>query len=216
MSVRRYKNVALMAAVLLVIDLIAVVFHAGRAESMYPGTAFSCKGKLVASRTAAIVFYGDRGVATRHRVERAVQLFKNGCAGSLYMVGGLRPKTSYHGAKWMVNLAKNQDIDQQHLAHGRGSNDTRSNLAAAFILAEQQQINELIFISDAMHLYRILYLARRINKEGRYKFHAAAAKYGSSSFFYRLQRFHQELAAYLLYKILPDTTLDALFARLRR
>jgi len=202
---------------LVTLDLLAYFYQINKVANLYNSSQGVCAPRdRNNTKVAAIVFYGDYGSSTINRVEKATKLYLDECVDKLFMVGGFRKERDFFGALWMMELAENQGVPKTSLATGEGSYDTRSNLYQANKIAEENSITSLVYISDALHLFRINFLLKQMQTEGPYDIQFIAAPFEKNTFAYKWRRFNEELLAFALYFLVPEQVLNGIILSFRK
>ena len=189
---------------LLVADLVATLAFFGLTRFV------DQTGKI--TNGAGVVFYSDSASEADGRIDKGIALLEAGKVDHLVMVGGHRPQDGIVGSQDMALVAIRRSGYGARITADVSSRDTISGLQT---LAEQPGLagaNQLVFISNCMHLLRAKTIYHSVSKGGP-KARSACAK-ASLNPIDIWKRAHYEAAAWLVYA-LPEDWRNTIIDRLR-
>lgn len=111
---------------------------------------------------AAIVFWADHdqmGPDTERSLQHALSQLQAEQYESLILVGGLRERSDFHGAKVMKDWLLARGVLEEQLYVGTGSNDSQSNLKVANRILDEQVHTDVGLVSSPLHVPRLAFLA---------------------------------------------------------
>jgi vancomycin permeability regulator SanA len=166
------------------------------------------------SSTALVIFFGGENSHTRSRVNEAADALKACPALRAFLVGGARPDRGYFGSDEMKGMLVDAGVAKNRLASERISFHSFGNIDAMFELAGTGDIEELVLVSDPLHISRLAHDASGHVSFARYRFSGLVAWPAEDplAFWWRP---HYEAVAWLM-QILPATLYDRVIQVFRR
>jgi hypothetical protein len=189
---------------LLVADLVATLVFFGL-------TRFVDQTEKI-SHGAGVVFYSDSTSEADARIDKGIALLETGKVDRLVMVGGHRPQEGIVGSQDMALTAIRRSGYGARITADVSSRDTISGLQTLAIQPGLAGADQLVFVSNCMHLMRAKVIYQSVSKGGP-KARSACAK-ASLNPLDIWKRAHYEAAAWVLY-ILPESWRDNIIDRLR-
>ena len=161
---------------------------------------------------AGVVFYSDTATEADARINKGIALLESGKVDRLVMVGGHRPQEGIVGSQDMALAAIRKSGYGARITADVSSRDTISGLQT---LASQPGLNDadqLVFVSNCMHLLRAKIIYHSVAHDGpRARSACAKASLNPVSIW---KRAHYEAGAWIVY-VLPESWREALLDRLR-
>jgi uncharacterized SAM-binding protein YcdF (DUF218 family) len=108
-----------------------------------------------------VVFFGDSekngnlGEMQLTRLNHALKIYNPNYNSAIICVGGNRADIQYYGSKKSKDYLVKKGISPKKIYYDTNSYDTRSNLREFYKLSEKYGFMKFIYVSDAIHLYRI-------------------------------------------------------------
>lgn len=198
------KKLRFLLVRLLVADLLATLVFFGLTRFV------DQTGKI--THGAGVVFYSDSAKEADARIDKGIALLEAGKVDRLVMVGGHRPQEGIVGSQDMALTAIRRSGYGARIMADVSSRDTISGLKT---LASQPGLNkaeQLVFVSNCMHLLRARIIYQSVTQGGP-KARTACAK-ASLNPIDIWKRAHYEVGAWIVY-VLPESWRDALLDRLR-
>jgi len=189
--------------IILCIDIVCSFVFLGYSEIRYGGILEET------GPTAAIVFWGDYErltPVTQRRVNYALDLRRAGKISQFLCVGSGGRNEKANGAKVVSDILRQAGVPADIiLTEQRRSNDTRSNLVQAKLLAQRVEANRVLLVSDPLHVMRMdIALSDRLLPvkavPAALSFVHADPPVGLDELWWRV---HYEWSAYLAY-LLPE------------
>ena len=144
----------------LLVPLLLSMFVARDALGLYltPKTAVTCQADTLLVMGAA-QYNGRPSPAFQRRLDRALELYQNGCASQVIVTGGKQAGDTFsEGASGVAYLAA-KGIATENLRSETTSTTSYQNLANSRPLVEGQT---LTIVTDDFHAYRTHWLAERL------------------------------------------------------
>ncbi len=160
--------------------------------------------------TALVVFFGGENSHTISRVDVAAAALATCPQLEAYLVGGARPLRSTFGSEQMKTMLENAGIAGGRLFTEKASYDSVGNVKAMFELAAARGLQDLVMVSDPLHLIRLARQSRGHAMQGSYRISGLPAWPGHDPLAFWWRPNHEALA-WLLW-MLPEEV----FARIIR
>jgi len=167
-----------------------------------------------ASGTAFVVLFGGENSHTPARVETALGALRQCPSAVALLIGGARPERGFYGAEEMKAYLAAAGIDPSRLTSERRSFDSASNAEAILSVAAGRPIEELVLVSDTLHIARMVHATVLDQAQGSYRL-SGLSHLPSTDPLAWWWRPHYELAAWILVA-LPDGFQSWLLERIRR
>jgi uncharacterized SAM-binding protein YcdF (DUF218 family) len=155
----RLARLLRLLALLVMIDLAA--------SAAWLGLSYTVPEPEAGPADAIAVLWGNGhrlGPETIQRLDHAEQLWRDGRAGRLALIGGARPMRGFSGAAVMANQLLAAGLPRSALVFGDGSNDTRSNVAELEQVAERHGFRRVLVVTDRLQALRISLLYPRTDR----------------------------------------------------
>ena len=161
---------------------------------------------------AGVVFYSDSAREADARIDKGIALLEAGKVDRLVMVGGHRPQEGIVGSQDMALSAIRRSGYGARISADVSSRDTISGLQT---LAGQPGLagaDQLVFVSNCMHLLRAKTIYQTVSRGGpRARTACAKASLNPVDIW---KRTHYEAAAWVVY-LLPESWRDGIIDSLR-
>jgi hypothetical protein len=198
------KKLRFLLVRLLVADLFATLIFFGLTRFV------DQTGKI--SQGAGVVFYSDSAKEADARIDKGIALLEAGKVDKLVMVGGHRPQEGVVGSQDMALAAIRRSGYGARITADVSSRDTISGLQTLASQPGLTDAEQLVFISNCMHLLRAKFIFQTVTHGGP-KARTACAK-ASLNPVDIWKRAHYEVGAWIVY-VLPETWRDTVLDRLR-
>ncbi len=127
----------------------------------YPKPRFDCSAD-VALVMGAAQYDGEPSPALRRRLDRALELFEEGCIDTIIVSGGSRPGDRFSEGEAGVRYLVASGIPRHALAEENRAGTSYQNLILSRPLIDGQAA---IIVTDDLHAYRTAWLAARLGLE---------------------------------------------------
>ncbi len=198
------KKLRLLLVRLLVADLLATLVFFGL-------TRFVDQTSKI-THGAGVVFYSDSANEADARIDKGIALLEAGKVDRLVMVGGHRPQEGIVGSQDMALAAIRKSGYGARITADVSSRDTISGLRTLASQPGLTDADQLVFVSNCMHLLRAKVIYHSVTHDGP-RARSACAK-ASMNPVDIWKRAHYETGAWIVYA-LPESWRDAVLDRLR-
>ena len=161
---------------------------------------------------AGVVFYSDAAREADARIDKGIALLEAGKVDRLVMVGGHRPQEGIVGSQDMALTAIRRSGYGARITADVSSRDTISGLQTLASQPGLTDAEQLVFVSNCMHLLRAKIIYQSVTQGGP-KARTACAK-ASLNPVDIWKRAHYEVGAWIVY-VLPESWRDTVLDRLR-
>ena len=119
---------------------------------------------------AAIVLgakvWGDQpSPVFEERIAHAIELYKNGIIENIIFTGGTSEGQTYSESEIGKMYALNHDVAEDHIFVETESNTTCRNLLGAKDIIDREGFEQVLIVSDPLHMRRAIWLAENIGLE---------------------------------------------------
>jgi len=142
------------AATIAGILLVAVIYRQARTDSARPAQA------IVVLGTAQ--FNGWPGPVFQSRLDRALELWREGYAPLIVVTGGKMPGDGYTEAEAAWAYLTNAGVPAEAILTENAATDTWESMQGVAALLRPMGIDSVILVSDGFHLFRSRMMARDV------------------------------------------------------
>lgn len=152
---KKFKFWFFLILILLIFDVVIAMLYFPYCENQIK--KFVCQDK----RGVLVIFFGDSekngdlGKMQLNRLNHALKIYNQNYHNAIICVGGNRADIHYHGSKKSKEYLVKMGIKPNQIYYDTISYDTRSNLREFYKISEKAGFMKFIYVSDAIHLYRI-------------------------------------------------------------
>lgn len=209
----RINQLFLALTLLVFADVLASVAYLHRVSESF-------EQSLLETTDVGIVFFADFDAAggvgpeTSRRVARTWKLYQARRFAAVICAGGARPDTQRYGSQAMALELSAMGVEPAALHTEMVSNDTATNLDAAFRLMDEHGYRDATLISSPLHMSRIRRIATRSSPPGQLVY-SPYAYHGAVGWLELWKQCHYEWAAYILNGVLPTDAYRALVDSMR-
>jgi len=113
----------------------------------------------------AAVWDDKPSTVLKDRLNHAIWLYDNGYVEKIIVTGGLGEGDSLSEAEVSKRYMMQQEVLEEDIVLEQKSKITEQNLANAYAIARQQQIDTYTIVSDPLHMKRALTMARHLGMD---------------------------------------------------
>ncbi|WP_235560915.1 YdcF family protein [Bacillus sp. FJAT-28004] len=113
----------------------------------------------------AAVWDDKPSTVLKDRLNHAIWLYDNGYVEKIIVTGGLGEGDSLSEAEVSKRYAMQREVLEDDIILEQKSKITEQNLANAYAIAQQQQIDTFTIVSDPLHMKRALTMARHLGMD---------------------------------------------------
>ena len=110
----------------------------------------------------ATVFRNRPSPVFRERINHAINLYRQGMVQYVIFTGGLAGNDDLAESEAARNYAIAQGVPAKHIFIETESNNTCLNLVEAKRIMEENDLDQVLIVSDPLHMRRTMWLAERI------------------------------------------------------
>lgn len=163
----------------------------------------------------SLTFNNEISNESKRRLFHAFNLYNAGQIKKIIIVGGNRPESGMHGSKIMMKELKKVGMPAGDIYYDLRSYDTISNIKEAVIIAKNNNIKTMTFISSPLHLYRILKISVKEKINAGFSPHENKDNYSFKEFYSLWLNINKEWVVFSMMTMLPDNLYNRIIHWLR-